>query len=181
MRVMEEEIIELSRRKILSVVVGAFVLGCIGAWLIFLDDNTIRGARHDQMPWLVHSVGIITVAFFGACTVCGIRKLLDNNAGFIFSPYGFLDNSISVGGCTVPWIDVVGTEEVVISMQRMLVVKLREPEKYLEYGWGLREIIRKATYKSYSSPIIITSALLNVDFPKFACMFKRYSRTYGSH
>jgi len=179
MRTTEEEIIELSRRKILFVVAGAIVLGCVGAWLIFLDDTTILGARHYQRPWLVHSVGIITVLFFGACAVCGIRKLLDKNAGFVFNASGFVDNSISAGTGPVPWSEVVGTEEVVISMQRMLVVKLREPEKYLEHGWGLREIIRKATYRSYNSPIIITSTLLNVDFPKFAYLFKRYTQKYG--
>ncbi|MCL2715340.1 MAG: hypothetical protein FWD68_12315 [Alphaproteobacteria bacterium] len=180
MPILAEEIVNLSRRKILFVVVAALLLAGIGAWLIFLDDDTILSARRFHMPWFIHFVGIITVLFFGACAAYGIRKLLDTSAGFIFNASGFIDNSISVGNGTVPWSEIVGTEEVVISMQRMLVVKLRDPEKFLEPGWGLREIIKKAAYKSYNSPVILTSTLLDIDFASFVSMFERYRQTCGN-
>jgi hypothetical protein len=160
-------------------ILGACAFVVLGAWLLSLDETTIRSQRRFNDPIHVYGTGLVSIVFFGACGVLGIRKLLDKRPGLVFNSAGVVDNSSGVSAGLIPWSEIVGAEVFEIHKQKMLIIKVRNPQKYIERGGMLKQALNKANYKMCGSPIAITSNTLKIDFFELLSLFHQYAQKYG--
>ena len=73
----DETIIELSKTKIVLLLLGASAFMAMGIWMLSLDDASIRSYRSFNEPVLIHGLGLVTIIFFGICGLFALRKLFD--------------------------------------------------------------------------------------------------------
>jgi len=175
----EETIIELNKTKILMMVFIAlgFVIG--GMWIATIDSVEIESYRRFNYPWLIHGIGLSIIIFFGYVCALLIKKLFDTKPGLVFNNIGIVDNtSVALVGI-IPWADISGAAPLEFNKQKMLVVRVKNPEKYVAQGNIVQRLIVKANHKFYGSPIIFTSTILNVDASELAEIFNQYFAKLG--
>lgn len=176
----DEIVIALSKVKIILIIAGslAFVVG--GVWLATLDAELIESSRKFNNPQIVHAVGYVCVAFFGLCGAYGIAKLFDSKRGLIFNHKGITDNSSGVAAGLIPWAEISGFSEYQIQRQKMLIIHVQDPKKYVDRGGAMKRALNKANMKMVGSPIAISSNSLKISYPKLLELVESSFKQYGS-
>jgi hypothetical protein len=173
-----ERVVPLSKVKVLLLIFGSIVFVALGFWMFQLDSAWIESQRRFNSPTLVHGVGIIAVVFFGFCGAAGIRKLFDRRPGLVLNAAGIMDNSSGASAGLIPWADIERFETSVIQKQRLLVVKLVAPEKYVSSGGSFRRALNRANMKLVGSPVAIASNALKIDFDGLVALCNDYFARY---
>ncbi|HYG11437.1 MAG TPA: STM3941 family protein [Pyrinomonadaceae bacterium] len=175
----DETIIELSKRKLVPLLLGASVFVGAGIWMVFLDDVSIQSRRNAPDPIYVYGLGLVTIIFFGIFGLYALRKLFDRKPALIFNSSGIVDNASSVSAGLIPWSEVAGAEIVEIQKQKLLIIIVRDPQEYIARGSSLKQTLNKANYKMVGSPISISANTLKINFSELVSLFDRYQRKYG--
>jgi hypothetical protein len=113
---------------------------------------------------MMQAVGAAAVLFFGACAVYAIVKFFDRKPGLVLGPTGFLDNSSAVAAGFIPWSDVTGVGIFTVGIQKFLVVRVADPEKYIRRGNPFRRALNRVNTRMCGSPITISSNALRISF-----------------
>ena len=183
METTDETIIELSRGKLGLLVLGSGAFVALGAWLLSLDAAEIEDGRSFAFfyndPLIVYGAGLAAILFFGLCGLYGLFKMFDRKPGLIFNSSGIVDNASGLAAGFIPWSEVLGAGVYEIQRQKMLVVGVRDPQKYIGRGGAFRRALNKANSKMVGSPIAISSVALKIDFSELVSLFDRYCRKYG--
>ncbi|HEX8130271.1 MAG TPA: STM3941 family protein, partial [Pyrinomonadaceae bacterium] len=124
-------------------------------------------------------LGLVGIVFFGSFGLYALKKLLDKKPALVFNSSGIIDNASSVSPGFIPWSEVVGAQICEIQNQKLLIIKVRDPQEYIARGSSLRQTINKANYKMVGSPISIATNTLAIDFSELVSLFDRYQRKYG--
>ena len=175
----DDRIVEFSKRKLLLLVIGAMVFVTLGIWLYQLDPAWIEAQRRFNNPLLVHGVGIVSVVFFGFCGAVGIRKLFDSKPGLVLGATGIVDNSSGVSAGLIPWSDIQGFGIHEIQKQKMLIIKLADPQKYVQVGGSMKQALNRMNLKMCGSPIAISANSLKIDFSELVSLCNSYYAKYG--
>lgn len=170
----EERVIELSKTKVSLLVVGALAFIAIGAWLLNMDSAFIESQHRFNSPLLVHGIGLISFAFSCLCGAVGVMKLFDTKPGLVFNEVGIFDNSNGVSAGLIPWSEIVGFDIFELQKQKMLVVRVSHPEKYVETGGTVRRALNRVNFKLCGSPIAITSNTLKINFEELIGICDHY-------
>ena len=176
----DEKIIELSKGKILLLVIGAGVFVGLGIWMYLLDPAWIESQPRFNEPLLTHGIGIVSVVFFGLCAIVGIKKLFERRPGLILSAAGLSDNSSGVSAGLIPWDEIEGFDVFKIRRQKLLVVKLADPEKYIQTGGFGRRTLRAMNFKLCGSPFAISANSLKINFDDLVSLCNVYRAKYGN-
>jgi hypothetical protein len=147
----DQTIIHLSKKKIIWIGLGSCIFVAIGILMVSLDDASIRAMG--RSPALIHGFGIAGVVFFSACGLYSFVKLFDRKPGLILGASGIVDNASGVSAGLIPWSEIVGGKVIRVRRVEILMIEVREPEKYLGRGNWLKQLAVKANYKVYGSPI----------------------------
>lgn len=179
----DETTVELSRTKLVLLVLGSCAFVAAGAWLLSFDAEEIRHTRSfnffGRNPLVVYGVGLAAVIFFGFAGLYGLVKSFDRKPGLVLNSAGVVDNASAVAAGFIPWADVTGAHVYEIQGQKMLIIGVRDPRKYTERGGALRRAFNKANSGVSGSPVSITSVTLKIDFAELVSLFDRYHRKYG--
>lgn len=179
----DETIIELSSTKLVLTFLGSCAFVAAGGWMLSFDEAEIRTGRSFGFlfsePWVVYGVGLASVVFFGACALYASVKLLDQRPGLVLNSTGFVDNASGVAAGFIPWSEVLGAGIYEVQGQKMLIVGLRDPQKYIDRGNALKRLLNKGSYKMMGSPVAVSSVALKIDFKELVSLFERYHRKYG--
>lgn len=162
---MEEKIIELSKTKILLGTFGSLAFVALGIWLI---------PRNPFIGWS----GIL---FFGFAGIAWAKKLFSKKPGLIFNNIGLVINRNNFPIGLIPWSDITGFSIFEVRGSKMLVILLKEPEKYIEVGSSLRRNLNKINYQMSGSPIAIASSTLKISFNELMDTAKSFYDRYGNH
>ena len=154
----------------------AFVAG--GYWMFSADAATIKQGPINN-PLFVHGMGIAGMVFFSLTGIFGIRKLFDKRPGLVLNSSGILDNSSGVAAGFVPWSEITGAEIYEIHRQKSLIIKVRNPEEFIQRGNLLKRMTVRMSYKMCGSPIAITPNTLKISFPELLSVFQQYQQKYG--
>lgn len=176
----EEKVIELSKTKLLLLIFGSLAFIGIGLWMVSLDAAHIESQRRFNNPLFVHGIGYVSIVFFGLCGVIGLKKLFDKKPGLILSNAGITDNSSGFSAGFIAWNEITGFDVYQTHNQKMLVVLLNNPEKYIEIGSSIRRTLIKASYKMSGSPVVITSSSLKINFDELLKTCNEYFAKYGN-
>lgn len=178
----DELVIGFSKNKIIFLIVGGCAMVAASAWLLLLDDEYIRTSLgpFPRNPLFIHAVALVGIVLFGLCGVYAIKNLFDKKPGLVLNSSGIIDNSSAFAAGFIPWSDILGAEEYMLSKkQKMLVIKVINPETYIARGGPLRRMLKKTSYKMRGSPIAITAGTLKMDFPDLVSTFERYHQKFG--
>jgi hypothetical protein len=175
----DEKTIDLSKTKLLLLVAGALIFVALGIWMYQLDSAWIEAQRRFNSPALVHGIGIASIVFFGACGAAGINKVFDKNPGLVLSAAGIVDNSSAVSAGLIPWSDIQGFSVLEIQKQKMLIVKLADPEKYIRAGGPMRQALNRMNARISGSPVAISSTALKINFNELVSLCNSYHSKYG--
>jgi hypothetical protein len=175
-----EMTIEFSTKKWLLILVGSILFVVGGFWMLNEDEETIRMARHWD-PASVHVVGGISVIFGGLGAVIAMWGLFRKKAALKFTEAGLIDNSTSVSAGLIPWSDIVGAEIYEVQRKPMLVIKVTDPDRYIETGSDLKRWAKRANFNMCGSPVVISCSTLKIDFDELVQIFNAYISKYGTN
>jgi hypothetical protein len=177
----DETIINLSRKKILLLILASFAFVAAGAYWLTLDEDHIRSERafgfFFNNPRYVYLIGLMAVVFFGIVGGFAVKKLFDKKPGLVFNSAGIIDNASFVAAGLIPWEDVVGAEILEIQSSKILIVKVSDPQKYFERGSSVKRAFNKGGYNG--NPIGIPAVALSISFPELLNLFSQYHQKYG--
>ena len=181
MNTTDELVIEYSKNKMIFVIVGTCAFVAAGAWMLSLDDDYIRASHNPFLrdPLFLHAVAIVAIVFFGLCGIFAVKKLFDKKPGLVLNSAGIIDNTSAFSAGFIPWNQILGAEEYTIHNQKMLVIKVVDPEIYIARGGPLRRTMNKLATKMRGSPIALTASTLKIDFPELLSTFERYHQKFG--
>lgn len=178
----DETVIELSRKKLVLLVAGSCAFVLAGVWMLSLDAAEIRAGRSFTLffndPTFVFILGLASILFFGLSGLYGLKMLFDRKPGLVLNSSGIIDNASAMTAGFIPWSEIVGVGVYEIQSQKMLIIGVRDPRKYVERGSALKRLVNKANYKMGGSPIAISSIALQIDFPELLSLFDRYLQKY---
>lgn len=173
-----ERAIELSRAKLVMTIAGALLFVAAGAWLVVAPDDSDLFRRFPD-PWVGHALGVLAFLFGMAGAVFGIRKTFDRKPGLVLSTAGLVDNSSGVAAGFIPWSEITGLSLFQMHRQRMLIVHVADPEKYIARGNPLRRALNRANTGMAGSPIAISSSALRIPFHELQREVESYLTRYG--
>jgi len=179
----DEAVIELSKAKMALILLASCVLVALGAWLLTHDAAVIRTNRSFRFffnePAFAYGLGLLSILFFGFCGVVAVRKMFDKKPGLVLNSSGVFDNASGASAGLIPWSDVVGSGVIEIQGQKMLIIQVSDPNKYIDRGGAMRRVLNRASYKMGGHPVAIPSNTLKIDFPELVALFDEYRRKYG--
>lgn len=147
--------------------------------MLSIDEATIRASHRYNHPIYVHGIGICSILFFGLCGIFGFVKILDKKPGLILNSEGIKFSAGITTVSSLPWSEVIGTSVYQVHNQKLLVVLLKQPEKYIEAGSKLKKILNRANYKMCGSPITLSSNSFKLRFHELEELLNRYVQKYG--
>jgi hypothetical protein len=62
----------------------------------------------------------------------------------------------------------------------MLIVKLADPEKYIQAGGSMRQALNRMNARISGSPVAISSSALKINFNELVSLCNSYHSKYGS-
>lgn len=161
-----ELVIPRSKKKSVATVLGCLAFVALGSWLVSIDDPKFD-ARAKLAGWAA-------IVFFGLLVLPALRLALARSPGLILRRDGFVDSSSAIPAGFVPWREVRELVVSTVSSQRMLTVKVRDPEPYLRRGNLLQRALVRANLRLTGSPINLTSNGLRIGFDELVRLFREH-------
>jgi hypothetical protein len=180
----DEQIIELSKTKIVLGILGTCAFVAIGIWLLSLDEAIIRSSSSYRLlfnePMYARALGLLSIVIFGMLALFFFKKLFDKKPGLVFNNSGIVDNASAVPAGFIPWSEITGYDIFEMPQQKMLIIRVTDPEKYVDRGNAVQRKLNQANYKMCGSPITISANALKINFVELNSLFDQYQRKYGS-
>jgi len=160
----EEQIeIPLSKTKMLLTLLGSLLFVALGLWLLINPPESNHWLFGN--PTVIIISGLASVIFFGLVAATVFRKFSDKNPGLTINRLGIIDNSSGASAGLIPWTDIQEIKISQIMSQKFLMFIVSNPEDYLEKVTNpLKRNAMKINYKTYGSPISISSNALQTNF-----------------
>ena len=159
----QEKIINLSKTKLIFLLVGSLAFVALGAWIFTADNQNTELLPKLASMTLAQGIGLFTILFFGVCTLFAIKKLFDNKPGLVINPEGIIDNSSGSSLGFIPWDDVIGVDQYQIERQKFVSILVSDPHKYAERGNSLQRMAHRANINLCGTPIVISANSLQVN------------------
>lgn len=154
--------IKSSKTKLVLLVSGSLIFIILG---VFLAINPHKFASFIfRSVTLIRMVGIVAILFFGLCLIILIKSLLAKKFNLIINDKGIIDNSSYVSVGVIFWSDINSIKRVDIMSTKFLLINVKDPNKYLNKESGIKRKILERTFKTYGTPISISSNTLSYNF-----------------
>ncbi len=171
--------IELSKAKIVLLLLISCSFVALGFWMLSLDEATILAQRRFNTPLFVRGIAGVSIVLFGTFGLLALRKLFDTKPGIVFSNLGVLDNSSMFSAGLVPWEEITGFDVYATHRHKMLVIFVTNPSKYIQVGGIVRRYLIRSSAKMSGSPVAIAPNTLKVTFDELHGLFMAYFSKYA--
>lgn len=175
----ESRVIPLSRTKLFLLLLGGLVFVAMGAWMLSLEEAEILALRRLSNPTLFRGVAMVALAGGVLCIFFAIRKMRDQRPGLVLSAEGIHDNSSGVAAGLIPWSDITGFTVFEMHRTKMLIVLVKDTEKYLQRGNAVQRALHRANTGMVGSPIAISANTLKIGFAELCAEVEAYRARYG--
>lgn len=160
---MEAKVIKLSNKKFLLSITGSSIFIVLGILFIIVPELFITFLVKNTL--FINFFGVLSVFFFGFILVTLIKKrLFDKNIGIEVNEEGIIDNSSFVSIGLIKWEDIVSIEKSNVMSTHFLLINVKNPENYIKKAKGIKSKLLRGNYKSYGTPISISSNFINCNF-----------------
>lgn len=162
-----------SKRKSVILLIASIVFVVLGFWLLIEADNLT--AWRIKSPIFIRGIGIASIIFFGLGIFVGIKRLIKSEISLIVSSDGLNLNPKKSLIEFLKWSDITGLEEIKIQSTRIIIVKVRNPEYWLDKEASIfRKKLMQFNINNYNSPFNIASAGLDISSDKLIATLKTY-------
>lgn len=169
-----ETFVRQSRTKLLLLLLASLCLTAIAIWLLVGD------ARHRfSYPLLVVFFGGIGALLFGAACVAALVQIVRPRLVLTLNAQGLFDHTRNGFGL-IPWSDVLGIGCADMLGNRMLVVRVRAPQAYINQGHRWRRANLNMNLKTLGSPVVIPATALDIAHEPLLSICRRYHDKYGT-
>jgi hypothetical protein len=120
--------VQLSKTKLVLMLLGSIAFVCIGIW--FIADRPVSPFINN--PAIVVCVGLASILFFGLIGILLVKKLSDKSPGLIISDKGITDNATAVGAGFIPWQDILEMKEIQVVNQTFINIIVKNPQDYID-------------------------------------------------
>ena len=156
MIVTEPIYIPLNKGKVTGLLRVSIYSIIAGLWLA----STIR-LNHSLLVIIISCLGIALILFSIPMTFFLFKKWKDKKAGITVDNTGITDNTILSAG-HIPWSDI---QEIKKTKGQLLIILVNNPTEYISRQSNfLKRKLMKMMFKTYGSPILLTSNELRSDF-----------------
>ncbi|PZD92957.1 hypothetical protein DNH61_25485 [Paenibacillus sambharensis] len=146
----EKEIVEYpSTRKLLMLLLGSLVFVAMGLLLMMVGLSEEDGSLGMTL------VGIVTLAFFGACLLYFVYRLFNRKPSLIINDEWIEDNSSYTAGGRIKWEDIREIALYEMMGQRFLGIKLHDEDAYLQRQSGFKKWLMKVNSGMVQAPVNI--------------------------
>jgi hypothetical protein len=160
---METKLIKSSNKKFLLSIIGSLLFIFLGGWLAINPDKFVSTIFKNL--FFIRTAGIVALLFFGFILLTIIKKRLsDKNMGIIINELGIIDNSSFVSVGLIKWEDIISIEKSNVLSTKFLLIKVKNPEYYINISTGIKSKLLNGNYKSYGTPISISSNFISCSF-----------------
>jgi uncharacterized protein YacL len=150
--------IPISKTKSLFVILGslAFVLGSI--WIYSIAEN-----QTDWPTFVLKTVSIMGLLFFGLGIIMGIKKLIDKYPGLIIDDHGILNASGFGKPQLIPWESVTSIRLIEIEHAKLIQVFINNAEEVISKQSRWKQKLMRMSQSRYGTPISINCVILKID------------------
>ena len=171
--------IPLSKNKMFLTLLGAIAFVGLGLWFLINPPKSNHWLLGN--PTLIFIIGLASILFFGLVAVTIFRKFSDKKPGLIISKQGITDNSSGVSAGLIPWTDIQEIKMSQVMSQKFLMFIVSNPQDYLDKVTNpLKRNAMKMNYKTYGSPISISSNALKTNFDELQKLLEYKMNEYKS-
>ncbi|PCI95703.1 MAG: hypothetical protein COB15_11905 [Flavobacteriales bacterium] len=171
--------IPLSKNKMFLTLLGAIAFVGLGLWFLINPPKSNHWLLGN--PTLIFIIGLASILFFGLVAVTIFRKFSDKKPGLIINKQGITDNSSGVSAGLIPWTDIQEIKMSQVMSQKFLMFIVSNPQDYLDKVTNpLKRNAMKMNYKTYGSPISISSNALKTNFDELQKLLEYKMNEYKS-
>jgi hypothetical protein len=152
--------IPLSKTKLFFGICGSIIFVGLGFFLI----KVVAAQQTMINSTIIKGIGILSILFFGATAIYGIRKITRRKIGLTIDETGITDNSSGVSLGLIEWQDIKSVRTVKIMSTKFLLIDTIRPKKYLVRCNEMKLRLVKANMEMYGTPISISSNTLKISF-----------------
>jgi hypothetical protein len=170
---------ERNRGGATRLLVGAAVLALLAAWFATRDAAWLaEHTRFDSLGSLYLVAGALLLAG-AACGVLALRCRADRSPGLVLDAEGLVDGVSSARAGRIRWSEVQGLAVLNVRHQFTLVVRLAEPQKYINAAPALQRPLAEADFRLCGSAVVFADGRLQTDFEALVKTFHAYYAQYG--
>lgn len=164
--------IEISKNKLVRMVLGSIIFVILGIWYMTQTPSINFPIFNNKT--IVFIIGLIGVIFFGFTTIYLIKKLFDKSPGIIITEDGIYDNSSAVSLGFIPWTDIIEIKTSKVFTESFVNIVLKNPQAYIDkYKYTLRRKYIRTNRKSYDSLITISANGLNINHSELKSLIEK--------
>ena len=155
--------IELSKQKILLLLIGSILFVGLGIWFVINPDKFI--SSFIKSATVIFIAGIAAILFFGFVSFFIFKKLFDKKPGLTVNNEYIIDNSSAVAAGQIFWSDVLKIKISQVYRQEFLMLIVSNPEEYInKQSSSIKRKAMQMNFRSYGSPISISANGLQCSF-----------------
>ena len=173
MQIHEEVIIPLSKTQISLLFFGSVLFVLLGLWLLVFTPEINHPLFGNKTA--INVAALMAIVFFGAAAVFYIRKLVQRTPGLVIGRDGIYDNSSAVTAGLIKGEDLQDIGVMEIQKQKLLMLYVQNPQEYIRSQKNaIKRKIMQINYKTYSTPISISTNGLQCKFEELHALLKQY-------
>ncbi len=166
--------IPLSKNKTFLMALGSLAFVGVGLYMA-VSPNTFLPNPILRTPLLVRLLSLAAVILFGGLGWFLVHKLRDQAPGIRVTAEGFIDNAGGLAAGLIRWADVAGIDDYQLMGQRLVLVRLHDPAKYLDQQpSALKRRLMQANLTHYGSPIFISPNTLQCSYDELKMLLSTH-------
>lgn len=174
--------IELSKTKLIKLLVFSILFLGIGLWMIIANPQINNPIFGNIIVKTIASYGGTIMGTFGIYFFS--KKLFDKEPGIIISEEGIYDNSSIYKFGLIPWSEITGVYEKIVQVanatQYFITFDLVNPQKYIDNETNpLKRKLIEVNAKSYGSPVHISTNGLKTNHQELFNLIKAHYEKYN--
>jgi hypothetical protein len=169
--------IPISKTKLILMLIGSLAFVTIG--ILFITDPEKWTSVRNNSKELIFLGGIAVLGFFGLVAFYILKKLFDKRPGLVIFSEGIFDNSSATPVGLIEWKDIIETGVIKVHRQRIFLIKVIDPKKYINrQASGRERNVLRANHRFFGTPIALTSNGLKISFTEFEKVLNKKLEVY---
>jgi hypothetical protein len=160
---MERIEIYSSKKKSMLLLMGS-LLFVVGGFYMLMNAENFTGYRA-RSPFLIKTIGIASVLFFGLGIYVSIKQLITNQLILIIDRKGVNVNPKKSQTEFIEWKNINGFSELKIQSQKFVIIDVDNSDYWIEKGEsGIRKKLMKFNVNNYGSPFNLSANSMQMNY-----------------
>ena len=174
---MERIEIYTSKKKSILILIGSIVFVVVGVLFVANPERFLT--LRMQNPDIIRIIGIVSILFFGLGVFVGIKRVIKSEIALIIDIKGLNVNPKKSLNEFIEWGNILEFKEIKIQSQRILIVIVKNPEKWIEKETNsFRKKIMRFNLSNYDSPFSIAASGIDISYTELNNKLNRYFEKY---